>query len=76
LWFGSKTGFRSVGQAWEHFWWTENNWLKQNAATHPYGRPIGGIRGRIRRKLSKMKVRAELKEQDNTWRQKYSSIEL
>lgn len=76
LWFGPKTGFRSVGQAWEHFWWTENNWLKQNAAIYPHGRPIGGIRGRIRRKISKMKVQAELKEQKKIWQQNYPFTQL
>jgi hypothetical protein len=76
LWFGPKTGFRSVGQAWEHFWWTEKNWLKQNAQIHPYGRPIGGIRGRIRRKISKMKVQAELKEQEKIWQQQYPAVQL
>ncbi|WP_100379267.1 WavE lipopolysaccharide synthesis family protein [Polynucleobacter brandtiae] len=73
LWFGPKAGFRSIGQAWEHPWWTETNWMKQNATVHSYGRPIGGIKGRIRRKISKMKIKAELKLQNQLWLKNYSA---
>ena len=76
LWFGAQAGFRSIGQAWEHFWWTEKNWIKQNAPIHPYGRPIGGLRGRIRRKISKIKVQAELKEQQRIWQKNYPFVTI
>ncbi len=76
LWFGPQAGFRSIGQAWEHPWWTVNNWLKRNAAIHPYRRPIGGLRGRIQRKISRMKVRAELKTQEKIWQKKYPAVQL
>ena len=26
FWFGKSSGFRSVGQAWEHPWWNEADW--------------------------------------------------
>lgn len=74
LWFAPQTGFRSVGQAWEHFWWTEQNWINQNARIYPYGRPIGGLKGRIRRKISKMKIQAELKRQEKIWQKNFHPL--
>lgn len=68
LWFGGQSGFRSIGQAWEHPWWTEKIWEKQNAPIHPFGYRTHGLIGRLKRKISKIKIRSEISRQEKIWR--------
>lgn len=76
LWFGPQQGFRPIGTAWEHPWWTEKQWLKKNAKVQPYGYPFSGLNDKIRRKISRHKVRRELSEQQKIWEQYFPSSPL
>lgn len=67
LWFGAKAGFRSIGQAWEHPWWTESQWKRGSARVHPHGYQTNGYLGKIKKKISKFKINAELKHQERIW---------
>jgi hypothetical protein len=67
LWFDKLNGFRSIGQAWEHPWWTVKNWKKHNAKVYPCGYHSKGFIAKIKRKLSKYKITSELKKQEKIW---------
>lgn len=71
LWFGPQQGFRPIGAAWEHPWWTEKQWLKKSAKVQPYGYPFTGLTDKIRRKISRHKVRQEIREQQKIWEQNF-----
>lgn len=76
LWFGAKTGFRSLGQAWEHPWWTETQWARHSAKVYPYGYQSRGILGRLKKKLSKYKIQQELVMQEKIWADQFQNITL
>ena len=76
LWFDSNKGFRSIGQAWEHPWWTVRQWKNHSAKIYPLDHNFKGINGRIRRKLSKYKVKKEILKQEGLWQKIISSKEL
>jgi hypothetical protein len=67
LWFSSESGFRSIGQAWEHPWWTEKNWEKGNAKVYPYGYHSSGLLSKIKKKISNYKIYSEIKTQEKIW---------
>ena len=66
-WFGKKQGFRSVGQAWEHPWWTESTWQKGNAKIVPCGYPILGFSSNVRKVFSPIRVWIEIYRQSILW---------
>lgn len=68
LWFGPNFGFRSIGQAWEHPWWTVREWKKQSAKIYPADHHYVGLLGSIRRKISKYKIKSELTRQEGLWK--------
>lgn len=72
LWFAPKAGFRSVGQAWEHPWWTVRQWKNKSAKVYPLDHQYRGLVGRIRRKISKHKVKKELSNQNSIWVKNFS----
>lgn len=76
LWFGPQEGFRSIGQAWEHPWWTVNNWKQRNARIHPYGYQSSGYLGKLKKKISKYKINAELKRQEKIWLNSFPNTTL
>lgn len=71
LWFDKLNGFRSIGQAWEHPWWTVGNWRKRNAKVYPCGYQSKGLIAKFKRKLSKYKITSELKMQEDIWSANY-----
>lgn len=71
LWFDRLNGFRSIGQAWEHPWWTVRNWRKCNAKVYPCGYQSKGLIAKFKRKLSKYKIASELKMQEDIWSANY-----
>ncbi len=76
LWFGPKKGFRSIGQAWEHPWWTENQWRHRSAKIHPFGYQSSKYLGKIKRKLSTYKINRELKRQEKIWLDLFPNVVL
>lgn len=76
LWFGAQSGFRSIGQAWEHPWWTEKNWQQHNARIYPCGYQSSGLISRLKKKISKYKIQNELKCQEKTWRDSFPNVTL
>ena len=71
LWFDKHNGFRSIGQAWEHPWWTVRNWRKCNAKVYPCGYQSKGLIAKLKRKFSKYKIASELKMQEDIWSANY-----
>lgn len=51
-WFGRERGFRSIGQAWEHPWWTESTWHNVNPKIVSCGYAVNGLSANVRRVLS------------------------
>jgi hypothetical protein len=76
LWFDSKAGFRSIGQAWEHPWWTVKIWERRNAKVYPCGYQSTGLVGKFKRKLSRYKIASELKMQERIWSTNYPDATL
>lgn len=76
LWFGAQTGFRSLGQAWEHPWWTETQWAQHSAKVYPCGYQSPGILGRLKKKLSKYKIGQELAMQEKIWARQFPNTTL
>jgi hypothetical protein len=76
LWFGANHGFRSVGAAWQHPWWTEKQWQNKSAKIQPFGYPSSGLIGKLRRKISDHKIRQELNEQQRIWERNFSNQTL
>lgn len=76
LWFGASTGFRSIGQAWEHPWWTEKNWLQHNARIYPCGYRTDGPFFKLKKKISKYKIQNELKTQKKIWSDNFSNVAM
>jgi len=72
LWFGAESGFRPIGAAWEHPWWTERQWQKKIAKVQPFGYTSSGFIGKMRRKISRFKINQELKKQQKIWDLIYS----
>jgi hypothetical protein len=68
FWFSNSGGFRSVGQAWEHPWWTEGMWKNGKAVTVPIGFGISYFPGNLRRLASKVKVLLEKMSQSIRWK--------
>jgi hypothetical protein len=66
-WFGREQGFRSIGQAWEHPWWTESTWQKGNAKVVPCGYPVSGLYVNLRKSVSPIKVRLAQCRQSVMW---------
>ena len=67
LWFAKERGFRSIGQAWEHPWWTENDWKNGSSSTVPCGYPVLGVAADLRRLLSPIRVSFEKYRQSILW---------
>lgn len=76
LWFDKLNGFRSIGQAWEHPWWTVRNWRKCNAKVYTCGYQSKGLIAKFKRKLSKYKIASELKMQEDIWSANYPDATL
>ncbi len=76
LWFDGKSGFRSIGQAWEHPWWTEEQWKNKTAKVYPYGYQSSGLLSKFRKKLSKIKIQSELRMQDRIWNANFNNVHL
>lgn len=76
LWFDKLNGFRSIGQAWEHPWWTVKNWEKHNAKVYPCGYQSRGLIAKLKRKLSNYRIVSELRRQEHIWRLHYPDIIL
>lgn len=76
LWFGAQTGFRSLGQAWEHPWWTETQWAQHSAKIYPYGYQSRGPLSRLKKKISKYKIQQELAMQEKIWATQFQNITL
>lgn len=67
FWFSNSGGFRSVGQAWEHPWWTETIWRNGREVTVPIGFGIAYFSGGIRRLISKVRILFEKIIQTIKW---------
>ena len=67
-WFGKDRGFRSIGQAWEHPWWTESTWQKGNAKVVPSGYSVSGLSANARKAASPVRVWIEQYRQGIAWR--------
>lgn len=67
LWFGRSYGFRPVGAAWEHPWWTEKQWEEKSAQLNVYGYTSKGLISKLKRKISKYRINQELKSQKKIW---------
>jgi hypothetical protein len=76
LFFDSQSGFRNIGQAWEHPWCTEKEWLTKSIQSRPYRYDSSDLMGRIRRKISRWKMRSELKLQEKIWRNQFPNTTL
>lgn len=76
LWFGAQAGFRSLGQAWEHPWWTETQWAQHSAKVHPCGYHSRGLLGRLKKKISKYKIQQEMAAQENIWASQFQNVTL
>ena len=66
-WFGKERGFRSIGQAWEHPWWTESAWQKGNAKIVLRGYPVSGLSANLRKVASPILVLIEQYRQGIAW---------
>ena len=67
FWFAKERGLRSIGQAWEHPWWTESTWQKGNARIVPCGYPVSGFSANVRRAISPLRVWIEQYRQSILW---------
>jgi hypothetical protein len=67
LWFANQQGFRSIGQAWEHPWWTEKDWENGSASTVPCGYPVLGMSAELRRLISPIRVYFDKYRQSILW---------
>ena len=76
LWFGPQQGFRSIGAAWEHPWWTEKQWMEKSAKIQNMGYSSAGLIAKIRKKISRHKIDKELEEQQILWEKHFSTISL
>ncbi|OWS70383.1 hypothetical protein CBI30_09520 [Polynucleobacter aenigmaticus] len=76
LWFGAQSGFRSIGQAWEHPWWTEKNWRQYNARIYSCGYKTSGPLSKLKKKISKYKIQNELKCQEKIWLDSFPNVKL
>ena len=68
FWFSNLGGFRSVGQAWEHPWWTERIWRDGGEVTVPIGFDALDFSSQLRRLASKVKVFLEKIGQIISWK--------
>ena len=66
-WFGKTHGFRSISQAWEHPWWTEENWENGEAEIVTSGYPIIGMGAKMRQRLSPIRSRIDEYRQSMAW---------
>jgi hypothetical protein len=66
-WFGKTRGFRSIAQAWEHPWWTEENWENGEAEIVPSGYPVIGMGAKVRQRLSPIRSRIDEYRQSMAW---------
>ena len=73
LWFAAQQGFRPIGAAWQHPWWTVKQWQNKSAKIHPLGYPSSGLIGKFRKKITDYKIRQELNTQQNIWDQTFSN---
>jgi hypothetical protein len=67
FWFAKTSGFRSIGQAWEHPWWTEKNWENEKALLAPCGYPVLGVSANVRKVISPIRVWIEQYRQSILW---------
>lgn len=59
VWFGKDGWFRSVGQAWEHPWWTEESWRDRCTPVSVIGYRSSSVNHKINRLLSWVKIKTE-----------------
>lgn len=67
FWFAKNGGFRSIGQAWEHPWWTESTWERQTPKIVPWGYPVSGLLANLRRAISPFRVKLDQHRQSILW---------
>jgi len=67
FWFAKERGFRTIGQAWEHQWWTESTWKKGSPHIVPCGYSISGVTANVRKATSPIKVWLEQYRQKLMW---------
>ena len=67
-WFGKEHGFRSIGQAWEHPWWTESTWHKVNPQIVSCGYAVTGFRAKMRRVASPLRALIDQYRQSIKWK--------
>lgn len=67
-WFGRERGFRSIHQAWEHPWWTEEIWRNGgNIQLELPGYQLSGISSNLRKIASPFLSRADQFHQSLMW---------
>lgn len=67
LWFAKERGFRSIGQAWEHPWWTESSWKRGGAHIVPGGYSVTGLAANVRKATSPIRAWLEQYHQNLMW---------
>jgi hypothetical protein len=67
FWFANDKGFRSIGQAWEHAWWTESLWNNEKYKVVPSGYHISEFRALILKSISPIRVKLEQYRQTIAW---------
>jgi len=68
LWFNKDSGFRSIGQAWEHPWWTVNAWNNGGVRAKAYRFNAPGFLGAIRKAISLLRTKCEVLWQGYLWK--------
>ncbi|WP_114638104.1 hypothetical protein [Polynucleobacter necessarius] len=67
FWFGKSSGFRSVGQAWEHPWWSEADWKSGKVSAVAPGYIVAGRFAFIFKLFSAITVLLERSSQTIKW---------
>jgi hypothetical protein len=67
FWFAKTSGFRSIGQAWEHPWWTEKSWENGNTIVAQCGYPVSGVFANVRKVVSPFCVWFDQYRQSILW---------
>ena len=66
-WFGAPGQFRSIVQALQHPWWTEQDWQRGHARISEWGYPEAGLRQAWRRKWLTPRVLREQLALQQQW---------
>lgn len=67
FWFDKKSGFRSIGQAWEHPWWTESTWKRGSPLIVPCGYSVNGLSANVRKVTSPLRISFDQLRQKLCW---------